>query len=91
MLVLCNVDNLTAERIVAPVQTVPASAFIVKILCGELNVRSAPGTQSKITAVVHKGEAYTIVATQTVGTTPWGRLKSGVGWISLLDKYVKKI
>lgn len=69
----------------------PSSSFIVKILCDELNVRSAPGTQSKVVTIVRKGQAYTIVATQKVGAVTWGKLKSGAGWISLLEKYVKKI
>lgn len=69
--------------------TPTAKPKLYRIICDELNVRSAPGTQSKIVTVVHKNEVYTIVATQTVGTTPWGKLKSGVGWISLGEKYAR--
>lgn len=65
--------------------------FIVKILCDELNVRKSPGTQADVVITVPKGYKYTIVETQTVGDVPWGKLKSGVGWISLLNKYVEVV
>lgn len=65
--------------------------FIVKILADELNVRKSPGTSSAVTTVVVKGYRYTIVDTAMVGTVPWGKLKSGAGWISLLDKYVRRV
>lgn len=64
--------------------------FIVKIICDKLNVRKAPGTQSEVVMTVPMGYKYTIVEVQTVGTVPWGRLKSGCGWISLNEKYAER-
>lgn len=65
--------------------------FLVRILDPELNIRSAPGTSSKIVGVIKGGGVYTIIETQKVGTAEWGRLKSNIGWISLGEKYTKKI
>lgn len=79
----------------APAPTpAPAPAFKpyeVKITADYLNYRAGPGTQYKVNGVIHdKGGIYTIVgeAKDDRGQT-WGKLKSGVGWISL--KYAKKV
>ena len=60
-------------------------AYIVKITAGSLNVRSGPGASYSITSVVKKNEKYTIVDEKS----GWGKLKSGVGWISLA--YTQKV
>lgn len=65
--------------------------FCVKVLDNALNIRKAPGTSSEIVGVIRGGGIYTIVDTEMVGTVPWGKLKSGIGWISLGDKYVRRI
>ena len=52
-----------------------------------LNVRQQPDIQGRIMCVVKYGEVYTIVAEKD----GWGKLKSGVGWISLNGQYVQKI
>lgn len=44
-----------------------------------LNIRSGPGVQYPITGVIDAPGVYTIVETDK----KWGKLKSGVGWISL--------
>lgn len=86
-----------AEPAPAPAPTptpAPAPAFKpyeVKITADYLNYRAGPGTQYKVNGVIHdKGGIYTIVgeAKDDRGQT-WGKLKSGVGWISL--KYAKKV
>lgn len=47
-------------------------------------VRQGPGTGYKKTASLKRGEVYTIVAESAgKGATKWGKLKSGIGWISL--------
>ena len=61
--------------------------FLVKVLVDDLNVRTGPSTDYRVVSQVHKGEVYTIVKT----SGNWGRLKSGIGWISISDKYVKKV
>ena len=65
--------------------------YQVKITATELNYRDGPGLKYKINGTIKdKGGIYTIVeeAVDDRGVT-WGKLKSGVGWISL--KYTKKI
>lgn len=66
-------------------------SFKVKILDSALNVRKAAGVNNPVVGVIHKGEIYTIVATEKVGCSEWGRLKSGLGWINTSNKYVKRI
>ena len=66
-------------------KVVSNNPYIVKITADVLNVRSGAGTSYKIVTTVKKNEAYTIVET----INGWGKLKSGVGWISLA--YTKKI
>ena len=61
--------------------------FLVKVLVDELNVRTGPSTDYRVVSQVHKGEVYTIVKV----SGNWGRLRSGVGWISIHSKYVKKV
>jgi N-acetylmuramoyl-L-alanine amidase CwlA len=61
--------------------------FLVKVLVDDLNVRTGPSTDYRVVSQVHKGEVYTIVKV----SGNWGRLKSGVGWISIHSKYVKKV
>ena len=59
--------------------------YVVRITADVLNVRSGAGVNYKINTTVKKGEAYTIVQE----LNGWGKLKSGVGWISL--KYTTKV
>lgn len=61
-----------------------STSYIVKINTNTLNVRKGPSTKYAIATQVNKGEAYTIVETKD----NWGKLKSGIGWISL--KYTKR-
>lgn len=62
-----------------------SNSYIVRITVDTLNVRTGPGTKYSIKAKLHKGDAYTIVEEKN----NWGKLKSGIGWISLNDKYVE--
>lgn len=59
-------------------------SYTVKINTDVLNVRKGAGTSHKIVTTVKRGEVFTIVAEEN----GWGKLKSGVGWISL--KYTIK-
>ena len=80
-----------AEPAPAPAPTPTFKPYEVKITADYLNYRAGPGTQYKVNGVIHdKGGIYTIVGedVDSRGQT-WGKLKSGVGWISL--KYAKKI
>ena len=57
--------------------------YTVKIMADVLNVRKGPGVSYPVTTEVKRGEVYTIVAEEMNGTTVWGKLKSGAGYISL--------
>ena len=67
------------------------ASFKVKILDDALNVRKAAGVENPIVGVIHKGEVYTIVDIKKVGSSEWGKLKSGLGWINIGTKYVKRV
>ena len=64
---------------------------VYRIIVDELNVRNGAGSTYKVNTVVRKGQAYTITEIKYNGSTPWGKLKSGAGWISLNSKYVEKV
>ena len=61
--------------------------FVVKIICDSLNVRKGAGTSYDKVGELKKGDAYTIVEIKN----NWGKLKSGLGWISLGSKYVERL
>ena len=65
--------------------------YIVRITAKALNVRKGPGTNySVVKTLVNDQNAYTITEESSgTGATLWGRLKSGIGWISL--DYTKKV
>ncbi len=67
------------------------SAFKVKILDNELNIRTDAGINNKIVGVIKDNGVYTIVDTKEINGVLWGKLKSGVGWISLHKNCVKRV
>ena len=70
-------------------QTDP-STFRVRVKV-DLNIRKQPTVNSdKVGCITDRG-TYTIVDVKYNGSTPWGKLKSGMGWISLNEKYVWRI
>ena len=71
-----------------PISGVGVSPYTVRIATAVLNVRKGPGTNYGIAMQVKNGEVFTIVEEYKNGSTTWGKLKSGVGWISLA--YTKK-
>lgn len=71
------------------------SPYTVKIIADELNVRKGAGLKYPVTATIKKNGVYTIVEEKKVtnsdkSVATWGKLKSGVGWINVGTKYVKK-
>lgn len=62
----------------------PAVPYLVKVTASVLNIRKGPGTNYPIAGLIKDNGIYTIVEERS----GWGRLKSGVGWISL--SYTKK-
>lgn len=66
--------------------------FLVKVTYAALNIRKAAGTNSPTTgATVKRGEIFTITHTQFVGSSEWGKLKSGEGWINISNKYCSRV
>lgn len=65
--------------------------YMIKINADILRVRKGPGTNYPIAMTLkYDKNAYTIVDESTgLGANKWGKLKSGVGWISL--DFVRKI
>lgn len=63
--------------------------YKVVVTASSLNVREGAGTSYRITKSVKKGEVFTIVEEKSNGSTKWGKLMSGAGWISL--KYTERI
>lgn len=71
----------------APVSSVP---YKVRITATDLRIRKGPGTDTAIVQNAIKPGVYTIVSEATgKGATLWGKLKSGLGWVSL--DFCKKI
>lgn len=64
-------------------------SYKVKIDTDELNVRKEASASSEVVEKVKRGEVFTIVAEKMNGSTKWGELKSGVGYIALA--YTKKV
>lgn len=70
-----------------PVSTVP---YKVRITAIDLRIRKGPGTNTDIVQKAIKPGVYTIVSEATgQGAILWGKLKSGIGWVSL--DYCKKL
>lgn len=67
-----------------------STSYLVKVTTDVLNIRKGPGTNYGTNGAIRDKGAYTIVAeSDGPGASKWGKLKSGVGWISL--DYAKKV
>lgn len=80
----------------APANTENAFApYLVKVVSadGFVNIRKTPSwSDSDIVGKIETSNIkYTIVAETMLDGTKFGKLKSGAGWISLNEKYVKKV
>lgn len=82
--------RMTATQQPEPKTTQEFQPYLVKITTDPLNIRSGPGTNYSIVGTIKGKGVYTIVdEAEGKGATKWGKLKSGVGWISL--DYTKKM
>ena len=82
---------LVSQNMECNVPTKQEASFKVRILDDALNVRKAAGVGNPIVGVIHKNEVYTIVEVKSVGSAEWGKLKSGLGWVNIGAKYVKRL
>ena len=74
------------DKVESTTQSSSDSSFLVEIICNELNIRQQADFNSKVVGTVKKGEVFTIVEE----SNGLGKLKSGVGWISMGSAYVKR-
>ena len=80
--------NLVYEpKAAEPAENVP---FLVKVSISDLNIRKGPGTDYSRVQFCPVG-VYTIMEVKSGkgASAGWGRLKSGIGWISL--DFVKRV
>lgn len=83
--------NIVYPTATKPTQTPATNTFYkVQIDIANLNIRKGPGTNYDKTGQFTGKGIFTIVQeTKGEGATLWGKLKSGIGWISL--DFAKKI
>lgn len=74
------------DKVGSTTQSNSDNSFLVEIICDELNIRQQADFNSKVVGTVKKGEVFTIVEE----SNGLGKLKSGVGWISMGSAYVKR-
>lgn len=84
------VQTTTNPVEVKPTTPIRFNPYMVRVKITNLNIRKGPGTNYSRVSTIAPG-SYTIVDEQSgLGSKKgWGKLKSGVGWISL--DYVTKI
>lgn len=74
------------DKVGSTTQSSSDNSFLVEIICDELNIRQQADFDSKVVGTVKKGEVFTIIGEKN----GLGKLKSGVGYISMNAKYVKR-
>lgn len=74
-----------------PSGDVPNVPFRVRVVDSALNIRAAPGVSNKAVGIIRGNSIFTIVEVKQVGSSLWGKLKSGAGWINIGEKYCKKV
>lgn len=80
-----NTNQQTTSENTSDNTHINTNTFLVRVDISDLNIRKGPGTNySKIGKFTGKG-TFTIVETKSGqgSKSGWGRLKSGLGWISL--------
>ena len=70
---------------IVPAPTAPAFvAYTVKVTTDYLNIRKGPSAEAVVVGAIKDRGIYTIVEEANgPGAKKWGKLKSGVGWVSL--------
>lgn len=83
---ICSAINTKFLSVVkATATTSTFKTYRVRVIADALNIRKGAGTSYAVTGCITDGGVYTIVEEKN----GWGKLKSGLGWISL--DYTKKI
>ena len=75
---------LIPKPIVTPPKATTGLPYKVRVNTEVLHCRRGPGTNNPVIAQIHQGEVYTITSeAYGLGSSKWGQLKSGSGWIAL--------
>lgn len=74
------------DKVESTTQSSSDNSVLVEIVCDELNIRQQADFNSKVVGTVKRGEVFTIVEEKN----GLGKLKSGVGYISMNQKYVRR-
>lgn len=81
---ICSPINKKYLQVVKKSEDLVFQPYLVKINNSPHNIYKGPGTNYTHTGQITDRGVYTIVAeSDGVGAYRWGKLKSGVGWISL--------
>ena len=88
--------NYKLVTVSEPITSAPTFPYKIKVKDESLNVRSDAGLNNKVVCIIKRNEVYTIVSEKKVKNSDgsvaiWGKLKSGIGYINVSDKYVTKI
>lgn len=84
-----SASNITVDK-KAPEVFTTFTPYRIKVTTNALNIRKGAGTNTAKVGCIRDKGVYTIVEENTgKGATLWGKLKSGVGWISL--DYVRRL
>lgn len=84
------VDDAKWEQFKNKIQKHVVSTFLVKVKV-DLNIRKKPTMYSEKVGCITDNGVYTIVDVKYSGNVPWGKLKSGLGWICLHPDYVRRL
>lgn len=83
-------DKYASGATVIPTVEEKFTPYLVKVTADVLNIRKGAGTDTAVVGSIADKGVYTIIEEANgKGADRWGKLKSGVGWISL--DYTKKI
>lgn len=77
---LTQFDDVSEDEVVTTYKVLPDCPFLVTVIVDDLNYRDQPSMQGAVKGQTGKG-----IFTITEVSNGWGKLKSGVGWIYLLN------
>ena len=84
--IVSRVWDYDVDKVGSTTKSNSDNSVLVEIVCDELNIRQQADFNSKVVGTVKRGEVFTIVEEKN----GLGKLKSGVGYISMNTKYVKR-
>jgi hypothetical protein len=84
-------DEVNKRLAMTEAPVLSSGSFIIRVTAAALNIRKGAGTNYAVSGTIRDRGTYTVVETSpgAGASKGWGRLKSGVGWISL--DYVERI